>query len=73
VIGLDAAHRDERVTAARESVPEQKLELAQLVAAAAQRHEVVALGEEPHPAQFVAERLLQPVQPLDRRRSADQV
>ena len=73
VIRLDAAHRDERVAPARAGVAEQELELAQLVAAAAQPHEVVALGEEAHPAQLGAEDLLQPVQPLDRRRPADQV
>ena len=56
----------------RKAIAEQGLQLAQLVVAAAQRHQVVALDEQPRAAQRAAQRSFDPPQRLDRRDAIDQ-
>jgi hypothetical protein len=64
VVRLYAAHRNECVTSLRESFAEQELKLAQLVAACAKAHEIVALYVNPGSA---FEFTLEAIQTLNRR------
>ena len=70
MVRLDAADRDERVAALRERVGSEVLELPDLVAAVCQaRVAIVALRPDLNPSTQI---LLEPFEPVDRRRAEEQ-
>lgn len=72
MVRLQAAHGHHRVGPLPARLAQQELQLAQLVAAPAQRHVVIALGVQAHAVGRRAQRRLQPGQALDRRRAIEQ-
>jgi hypothetical protein len=69
VVGLQGANGDHRVRALSLGRGKEVLELAQLVAAAADFHVIVSFDEQLHAVRFGSEGCLQTRQPLYRRRS----
>jgi hypothetical protein len=72
VVGLQAANRDEGVCALRSSFTDQKLQLSEFVATPSDVSDVIPFHVEVHAAKGRTDRLVEPRQPLDRRRAVQQ-
>jgi len=70
---LEGAGRKERVAAVGQCRANEELQFSQLVSAASDTHEIVALCKEARTAKRVAQDLLEPREPLDRRWSGEQL